>query len=238
MRVRSLALPTSLLVMGQAATWLNVSKCTMRARRNAAPARAGGSVLMRMQATVPVCRYSALVAVVSTTLCLVTMIAGYAFKARCFGPTFDVNGVTQQDLFAGWTRGGCYTDIQALWSGREMFEHRAPYTGTFTETGGLVGGTLEYPVLSGVLIWLVALPSVVAGPRAGSLHGAELSGGITLGASTRSFSPATNRAVASADQLDQRPLAAVTTGADDADQQVVAGWLPMPPRSHSQSVWV
>jgi len=157
--VRSLALPTSLLVMDQAATWLNVSKCTMRARRNAAPARAGGSVLMRMQATVPVCRYSALVAVVSTTLCLVTMIAGYAFKARCFGPTFDVNGVTQQDLFAGWTRGGCYADIQALWSGREMFEHRAPYTGTFTETGGLVGGTLEYPVLSGVLIWLVALPS-------------------------------------------------------------------------------
>ena len=40
-----------------------------------------------------------------------------------------------------------------------MFEHRAPYTGTFTETGRLVGGTLEYPVLSGVLIWLVALPS-------------------------------------------------------------------------------
>ena len=64
--------------------------------------------------------------------------------------------------------------------------------------------------------------------RSGTGPSTERGGGITLGASTRSFSPATNRAVASADPLDQRPLAAVTTGADDADQQVVARRLPMP----------
>ncbi len=88
------------------------------------------------------------------------MVAGYLFKARCFGPVFDPNGTSGPDLFNRWTRGACYTDIQALWGGRQLFEHRFPYlNGGMDSGGGLVGGALEYPVLSGLLIWLAAVPS-------------------------------------------------------------------------------
>lgn len=92
-------------------------------------------------------------------LCGLSMLAGYLNKARCAGAPFDTDG---RSLV--WERikdtKVCYSDIQLLWLGRDINEHVFPYvTGGITTEGALTGGTVEYPVLSGVLMWLGALGS-------------------------------------------------------------------------------
>ena len=48
----------------------------------------------------------------------------------------------------------CYSDIQELWLGRDIDKHVFPYvTGSITPDGKLHGGSVEYPVLTGLLIW-------------------------------------------------------------------------------------
>jgi len=48
----------------------------------------------------------------------------------------------------------CYSDIQHLWLGRDVDKHVFPYvSGSITPEGQLVGGVVEYPVLTGLLIW-------------------------------------------------------------------------------------
>jgi hypothetical protein len=102
-------------------------------------------------------------AVVLTVNLLLTaggVVAAVFYRARCFGPAFDARGATSGDLFSAWIGKGCYTDLQLLWGARGLIDHVLPYVnGGIGADGSLLPGTLEYPVLSGLLTWLVALPA-------------------------------------------------------------------------------
>jgi uncharacterized membrane protein len=87
-----------------------------------------------------------------------TMVAGYANKARCVGPEFDAAGRSGPDYERRVDHDACYSDIQQLWLGRDVDRHVFPYVnGSITPDGKLVGGSVEYPVLTGLLIWAGAL---------------------------------------------------------------------------------
>jgi uncharacterized membrane protein len=89
-----------------------------------------------------------------------TLFAGYANKARCVGPEFDVQGRSVPDFHLRGYRDVCYSDISKLWLGRDIDRHVFPYlTGSITPEGELRGGSVEYPVLSGLLMWVAAVPS-------------------------------------------------------------------------------
>ena len=89
-----------------------------------------------------------------------TLLAGYANKDRCVGPEFDAQGRSAPDFLVRQYRDVCYSDIQKLWLGRDIDRHVFPYlTGSITPEGELRGGTVEYPVLTGLLMWLAAVPS-------------------------------------------------------------------------------
>jgi uncharacterized membrane protein len=89
-----------------------------------------------------------------------TLVAGYANKVRCVGPQFDAQGRSTPDFAVRGYRDLCYSDIQKLWLGRDIDRHVFPYlTGSIDAAGELHGGTVEYPVLTGMLIWVAAVPS-------------------------------------------------------------------------------
>ena len=91
-------------------------------------------------------------------LTALTLALGYANKARCTGPGFDETGRSQPDFGTRQNEDVCYSDIQYLWIGRDIDKHVFPYVaGSITPEGQLRGGAVEYPVLTGVLIWLGAL---------------------------------------------------------------------------------
>ncbi|WP_327110996.1 glycosyltransferase 87 family protein [Nocardia sp. NBC_01730] len=102
-------------------------------------------------------RRSAALAAVVVLLCGLTLALAYVNKARCAGAPFDADGrsivfdiAKDSDV--------CYSDIQFLWLGRDINEHVFPYLGGgITDDGALVGGAVEYPVLSGLLMWLGAV---------------------------------------------------------------------------------
>lgn len=101
---------------------------------------------------------TALVVAVLVLLTGVTLLLGYANKARCIGPEFDAAGRSAPDFEIRVDRDVCYSDIQFLWLGRDIDKHVFPYvSGSITPEGQLVGGVVEYPVLTGVLIWAGAL---------------------------------------------------------------------------------
>ncbi|MGY4098226.1 glycosyltransferase family 87 protein [Nocardia sp. R16R-3T] len=112
---------------------------------------AGGVIAGRVQRT------TVLAAVVVVLLCGLTLALAYANKARCAGAPFAANGrsavfdvIKDSDV--------CYSDIQFLWLGRDIDQHVFPYVGGgITDDGTLTGGAVEYPVLSGVLMWLGAV---------------------------------------------------------------------------------
>lgn len=96
----------------------------------------------------------------------VGLFLGYANKDRCFGPVFDDEGRSipsptqswRPDQMRRWNRDVCYTDIQKLWASRDLSYHEFPYVnGEITERGKLEGGTVEYPVLTGFLMWFSSL---------------------------------------------------------------------------------
>ncbi|MCM6777536.1 glycosyltransferase 87 family protein [Nocardia sp. CDC159] len=95
-------------------------------------------------------------AVTATLLCGVTLVFAYLNKARCAGGPFTEDG--RSELFDQVKDARvCYSDIQYLWLGRSINEHVFPYiTGGITPDGALTGGAVEYPVLSGLLMWLGA----------------------------------------------------------------------------------
>ena len=96
----------------------------------------------------------ALIAVV--LLCGITLIFGFLNKDRCTGPVYDSLGRTEQFLKRAY-QDVCYSDIQYLWVGRDIDQHVFPYVdGGITKDGQLTGGTVEYPVLTGLLMWLGA----------------------------------------------------------------------------------
>jgi hypothetical protein len=98
------------------------------------------------------------VPVTVTLLTGVSMVINWVGKARCTGPGFDALGRSTPDYDVRRYRDICYSDIQHLWLGRGVNEHLFPFLhGDITPAGVLVGGTVEYPVLTGVLMWAAAL---------------------------------------------------------------------------------
>jgi uncharacterized membrane protein len=101
---------------------------------------------------------SRMVLAVLVLLTGVTMLLGYANKERCVGPEFDEAGRSAPDYGIRIERDVCYSDIQHLWIGRDIDQHVFPYIhGSITPDGQLVGGSVEYPVLTGLMIWAGAL---------------------------------------------------------------------------------
>lgn len=94
-------------------------------------------------------------------LCLVTLGAGFANKARCVGPSFDSVGRSSPDYGVRIARDVCYSDIQHLWIGRDIDRHVFPYVNGWYDpvTEQLYGGSVEYPVLTGLAMWVAAIPS-------------------------------------------------------------------------------
>jgi len=94
-------------------------------------------------------------------LCALTLALGYVNKARCIGPDYDAQGRSTPNYGVRITRDVCYTDIQFLWLGRDINEHVFPYVhgGYDAALNELYGGAVEYPVLTGMAMWLAALPS-------------------------------------------------------------------------------
>jgi uncharacterized membrane protein len=91
-------------------------------------------------------------------LCGIALVLGFANKDRCTGPNFDQWGRSEPDFTQRARNDACYSDIQYLWIGRDIDRHVFPYVhGSINAKGDLAGGTVEYPVLTGVLIWLGAL---------------------------------------------------------------------------------
>ena len=96
------------------------------------------------------------VAAVIVLLTAVMLLVAYAGKARCVGPTFDDKGRTTPDYDIRIDRDLCYSDIQYLWLDRDIDKHVFPYVhGGITPPpdSKLTGGTVEYPVLTGLLMW-------------------------------------------------------------------------------------
>lgn len=95
-------------------------------------------------------------AISAVLMCAVTLIFAYLNKARCAGAPFDADG--RSEMFDRIKDSEvCYSDIQFLWLGRGINEHLFPYvSGGITPDGTLTGGAVEYPVLSGLLMWLGA----------------------------------------------------------------------------------
>ncbi|WP_246256808.1 glycosyltransferase family 87 protein [Amycolatopsis anabasis] len=94
------------------------------------------------------------IAAVLVLLCGVTLALGFANKDRCTGPFFSESGRSEPDYGQRNFADFCYSDIQFLWQGRDVDKHVFPYVGGgLNERGDPVGGTVEYPVLTGMLIW-------------------------------------------------------------------------------------
>ncbi len=76
----------------------------------------------------------------------VLTLSGYLLKAQCIG---SYNELRDSHL--------CSNDIQVLYLVRGMAEHPFPYVNGDLVDGQLVGGALEYPVLTGLFAWFPAL---------------------------------------------------------------------------------
>lgn len=94
---------------------------------------------------------------VTVLLCGTTLAVAFLNKARCAGAPFRSDGRSVAFDHVKDAR-VCYSDIQFLWLGRDIDQHIFPYVhGGITPDGTLTGGAVEYPVLSGLLMWLGAL---------------------------------------------------------------------------------
>ena len=96
--------------------------------------------------------------VVCSLIALALVVVAFHSKLPSCGPEFDASGVSGPDLGARAVGYLCYTDVQALWSVRDLDLHLFPYVnGGLTGGTTLAPGTVEYPVLSGMLIYILAL---------------------------------------------------------------------------------
>jgi len=80
-------------------------------------------------------------------------VCGYLLKAQC-GGVDNYNAKRDKDL--------CSNDVQVLFWNRHLDQHQFPYVHgkLVTNPDGsydLTGGTLEYPVLTGLFAWFPAL---------------------------------------------------------------------------------
>lgn len=87
---------------------------------------------------------------VAIGVCAVMLIGGYLLKAQCLAPEAFPSGHQYSRL--------CYNDIQPLFGIRSVSEGAFPYiNGEYTEDAQLIGGAVEYPVLTGLFLWLAGL---------------------------------------------------------------------------------
>ncbi|NDK91698.1 hypothetical protein GYA93_19275 [Gordonia desulfuricans] len=100
-----------------------------------------------------------LILTVSLLLTLLLLAWGYQVKAACGGEPYFPDGRSHR-----WPVGDpnaivpCYSDLMYLWVGRDINNHVFPYIhGGIGADGQLFGGVVEYPVLSGLLMWLGAI---------------------------------------------------------------------------------
>lgn len=99
----------------------------------------------------------ALVGVLLGTAALVA--AGYLLKTQCTGPPYDSSGRSASEYRSRAAADVCYSDVQTLWASRGLDEHRIPYLdGGLGPDGQLTGATIEYPVLTGLTMFALALP--------------------------------------------------------------------------------
>jgi hypothetical protein len=95
---------------------------------------------------------------VATVACGAVLLLAYLGKQQCAGPLFDAFGRSLPDWTLRANRDLCYSDIQYLWIGRDINQHVFPYVhGGLAFGSRLDGGSLEYPVLTGLFIWLAAI---------------------------------------------------------------------------------
>lgn len=123
----------------------------MKAAPEAAPAPRRADAPARSR------RFGRAALAVVVLLCGATLVLGFLNKDRCTGPQFDPWGRSTPDYEKRNKADVCYSDIQHLWIGRDVDKHVFPYVhGSITDEGALVGGVVEYPVLTGLLIWMGA----------------------------------------------------------------------------------
>ena len=90
------------------------------------------------------------------------ILLGYLSKTPCTGPTFDQFGISPNLGLHKYDK-LCYSDVQQLWVGRGVPEHTFPYLhGKLVDDpnqpqGNLVGGAVEYPIVTGVFMWFAGL---------------------------------------------------------------------------------
>ena len=77
------------------------------------------------------------------------LYGGWLLKAQCTSPW---TGYHQYESL-------CYNDIQALYGVRGVDVHTFPYVHGDLTPEGLVGGAIEYPVLTGLFMWASGLPA-------------------------------------------------------------------------------
>jgi uncharacterized membrane protein len=83
----------------------------------------------------------------AVAVCAAALVGGFALKARCLT---DWSGYVQYERL-------CYNDIQPLYGAREIDSHTFPYLDGSLRGGDLVGGAIEYPVLTGLFMWASGL---------------------------------------------------------------------------------
>ncbi|GAB93552.1 hypothetical protein GORHZ_228_00040 [Gordonia rhizosphera NBRC 16068] len=100
-----------------------------------------------------------LILLVSLLTSSLAMVWSYQAKIKCGGAPFLDEGRS-----AHWPVGDpnaaipCYSDLMFLWLGRDINNHVFPYiNGGITPDGKLFGGVVEYPVLSGMFMWVGAI---------------------------------------------------------------------------------
>ncbi|ALG86396.1 GNAT family N-acetyltransferase [Gordonia phthalatica] len=98
-----------------------------------------------------------LILVVAMLFTAASSALAYATKVGCTTPSEP--GAKREWLFG--QRGDvipCYSDLMTMWHGRGLASHVFPYIhGGITPDGHLFGGVVEYPVLSGLFMWLSGL---------------------------------------------------------------------------------
>ncbi|WP_143965913.1 GNAT family N-acetyltransferase [Gordonia zhaorongruii] len=96
--------------------------------------------------------------VLLTSLLATVFTLTWAFRAKtaCAGAPFDEFGRSLR-FPSGDSHAivPCYSDVMMLWIGRDIDRHVFPYIhGGIDSAGQLFGGVVEYPVLSGLLMWI------------------------------------------------------------------------------------
>ncbi|MFT4109082.1 hypothetical protein [Propionicimonas sp.] len=78
-------------------------------------------------------------------------VLSFVLRAGCLG-----------DQVSGWWQvvPGCHGDLYVMWDQRGLREHLVPYLQPLSTSGGTT--TVEYPVLTGLLMWLLSLPGSYA----------------------------------------------------------------------------